>query len=347
MSKRLPPGNQKRRTQAFGHRNLLLICNNRSNFGSARQKTLQCRNTPNCLPMPMLNRLFNLPLVALLWLLHLLPLSVLSIFGRGFGMMLYTLSRHRRKVATLNIDWCFPELDAYQRKQLVQDHFKAIGRSLLERSVLWWGSEARLRQMIRLEGEDILRAHQQAGKPVILLAPHFVGLDAGGIAIALRFDSVSLYAAQSSATFDRLLLKGRSRFGDQLLLSRQDGIRASLKAMRAGRPFYYLPDISGRSRDSVFVPFFGIQTATISATSRLAHAAGAVILPCVTRMLPGGQGYQVEIGQALEGIPSTDVVADTAQINAWIESVVRTMPEQYYWVHRRFKKRPPGEARPY
>ena len=295
----------------------------------------------------MLNRLLSLPAVALLWLVHFLPLPVLSRLGQGFGLLLFVLARGRRHVATVNIDWCFPELDAPQRQCLVRDHFKALGRSLLERSVLWWAPRERLMQMIRIEGDDIIRDCQKAGRPVILLAPHFVGLDAGGIAIATRFDSASLYAAQSNATFNRLLLKGRKRFGDQLLLSRQDGIRASIKAMRSGRPFYYLPDISGRSRESVFVPFFGIPTATISATSRLAQAAGAVILPCVTRMLPGGKGYRVEVGHPFPDMPSEDVVADTARINAWIESVIRTMPEQYYWVHRRFKKRPEGEEKPY
>lgn len=298
-------------------------------------------------PLSMLNRLFSLPTIALLWLAHWLPLSILSRLGEGLGLLLFALAKNRRRIAVINIDWCFPELDAQQRKTLVRNHFKALGRSLLERSILWWSPRERLMQMIRFEGEHIIRELQAEGRPIILLAPHFVGLDAGGIAIAMRFDSASLYAAQANPTFDRLLLKGRSRFGDQLLLSRQDGIRASIKAMRSGRPFYYLPDISGRSRESVFVPFFGIQTATISATSRLAQAAGAVILPCVTRMLPGGQGYLLEIGQPFADMPSSDVVADTARINAWIEAVTRTMPEQYYWVHRRFKKRPPGEAKPY
>ena len=185
------------------------------------------------------------------------------------------------------------------------------------------------------------------GRPVILLAPHFIGLDAGGVAVTMRFDIVSIYAAQANPTFNRLLYKGRRRFGKQQLLSRQDGARATVKAMKSGRPFYYLPDLNGKRRDSVFVPFFGIPAATITGLPRLAKAAGAAVVPCVTHMLPGGEGYRVEFGDAWTDFPSENVEADTARMNAWIEAAIRTMPEQYYWVHRRFKTRPPGIDKPY
>ena len=132
-----------------------------------------------------------------------------------------------------------------------------------------------------------------------------------------------------------------------MLLSRQDGARSSIKAMRSGRPFYYLPDMDFGRRDSVFVPFFGVETATITGLSRLARAAGAAVVPCITRMLPGGQGYVVDIGEAWADFPTRDVSADSARMNAYIESVVRSQPEQYYWVHRRFKTRPEGQPRVY
>jgi Kdo2-lipid IVA lauroyltransferase/acyltransferase len=297
----------------------------------------------------MLSNIVRLPAIALLWLLHFLPLPALAVLGRGLGLILYRIGAKRRAIVQLNLAWCFPELSEAQRTQLAKSHFQALTRSLLERSIFWWSGRERLARLIRVDGEEKIHALRAAGRPVILLAPHFVGLDAGGVAMTMRFDLVSLYAAQTNPTFDRLLLKGRSRFGDQLLLSRQDGARASVKAMKAGRPLYYLPDTSARRRDSVFVPFFGIPTATITATSRLAHAANAAVLPCVTRMLPGGQGYVVEIGDAWSDYPSADVELDTTRLNAWIESVVRTMPEQYFWVHRRFKLRPlgTGEKRPY
>jgi len=295
----------------------------------------------------MFRHLLSQPVVFLFWLLHFLPLTVLAAIGNGLGQLLFLLGSHRRKVVNVNLEWCFPELGAAERRKLARDHFRVLGRSVLERSVLWWGSRERLERMIRIEGTEKIRALLDAGKPIILLAPHFVGLDAGGVAVAMRFDSLSMYAEQANPVFDRLLLNGRRRFGDQMLLTRKDGIRATVKAMKSGRPFYYLPDLNARRRESIFVPFFGIQTATITGLSRLARTAGATVLTCVTRVLPGGQGYITEIGDAWENFPTADAEADTARMNAWIEAAIRTMPEQYYWVHRRFKTRPIGETSPY
>ena len=295
----------------------------------------------------MLTRLPSLLAVALLWLLHLLPLPLLAPLGRALGGVLHRFGRRRRRVADINIDLCFSELPSEARRKLVREHFALLGRSMLERGILWWGSRTRIESLVRVNGEEKVRAELAAGRPVILLAPHFLGLDAGGVAITLRFDIVSIYSTQTNPVFNQVLLAGRSRFGDQLLLSREDGVRATVKAMKAGRPFYYLPDLNPRRRDAVFVPFFGISTATITGLPRLAKAAGATVLPCVTRMLPGSAGYEVMIGDAWTDFPGPDPVADAARMNAWIETAICSIPEQYYWVHRRFKTRPPGEPRPY
>lgn len=291
----------------------------------------------------MLSRL----LVAALWVLHFLPLSVLGLLGKALGLTLFGLAGRRRHIVLVNLRLCFPDLDEAQRRRLAREHFKVLGRSMLERSLLWWASPQRLSRLFKVDGEGRLRALLAAGRPVLMLTPHFVGLDAGGIAIAMRFDSASIYAVQSDPVFDRLLYRGRKRFGDQLLLSRQESVRASVRAMKSGRPLYYLPDMDFGSKDSIFVPFFGVQTATITGLSRLARLAGATVVPCLTRILPGGQGYAVEVGEPWADFPSDDVEADTRRMNAFIEAAVRTMPEQYYWVHRRFKTRPQGEARPY
>ncbi|MDR0578888.1 MAG: lysophospholipid acyltransferase family protein [Candidatus Accumulibacter sp.] len=295
----------------------------------------------------MLRKLLSQSAVALFWLLHFLPPPALAAIGGVFGRALFVLGRKRREVARINLELCFPELAAADREKLARDHFRVLGRSILERSALWWSRRERLERMIRIEGAEKLRARLDAGQPVILLAPHFVGLDAGGVAVAMRFDSLSMYAEQANPVFDRLLLEGRRRFGDQMLLTRQDGIRAAVKAMKSGRPFYYLPDLNTRRREAVFVPFFGVPAATTAGLSRLARVAGAAVLTCVTRALPGGRGYLTEIGDAWEDFPTADATADTARMNAWIEAAVRAMPEQYYWVHRRFKTRPVGEAKLY
>lgn len=286
--------------------------------------------------------------VALLWLLHFLPLSLLAPIGRGLGSLLFHFARKRRHIVRINLALCFPELDAAAREKLARRHFAVLGRSMLERSLFWWASRERLDALIEVTGEEKLRSLLAGGRPVILLAPHFVGLDAGGVAVTMRFDIVSIYARQSNPVFDRLLLAGRSRFGNQQLLSRADGPRATVKAMKSGRPFYYLPDMDFRRKsDGVFAPFFGVPAWTITGLSRLARLAGAAVVPCVTRMLPGGAGYRVELGDPWEHFPGDDVEADTRRMNQWIESVVRTMPEQYYWVHRRFKTQPEGYERPY
>ena len=295
----------------------------------------------------MFRRLLSQPVVFLLWLLHFLPLRVLAFLGKRLGEILYFFGRYRRRIVNVNLSWCFPELSPKERRRLARNHFRFLGRSILERSLLLWASQDRLMQLIHIDGMEKISELHASGQPIILLAPHFIGLDAGGTIIAMHFDSLSMYAEQANPVFDHLLLDGRRRFGDQLLLTRKDGIRTTIKAMKSGRPFYYLPDLNARRRESIFVPFFGIPTATITGLSRLTQIAGAKVLPCVTRILPGGKGYLTEIGDAWKDFPTGDVEADTARMNAWIESAIRTMPEQYYWVHRRFKTRPVGEPRPY
>lgn len=147
----------------------------------------------------------------------------------------------------------------------------------------------------------------------------------------MLFDIVSIYARQRNRVIDRWLYHGRSRFGDQLLQPRHESIRATVKAMKAGRPFYYLPDMDHGRKESIFVPFFGVQTATITGLPRFARMADAAVVPCVTRLLPGGAGYRLSFGEPWENFPSGDIEADVARMNAEIEALVRTMPEQYYW----------------
>lgn len=295
----------------------------------------------------MWSRMFSHLAVGVLWVVHFLPFGITDFLGRRFGSLLYYLASRRRKIAEVNVAWCFPELSSAARRQLVKDCFRSLGRSVLDRGILWWGSPERIRRLITVVGEEKIQRLLDEKRPVILFVSHFFGLDAGAMAMSMRFDVVTIYAPQRNPVFERLFVRGRGRFGNQLMLTRQDGVRATVKAMKSGRPFYYLPDLNYRRRDSIFVPFFGIKTATIDGLSRLSKAAGAAVVPCVTRMLPGGQGYRVEINDPWTEFPTADVEADTARMNAWIEQTIRTMPEQYFWVHRRFKTRPPGERRPY
>ncbi len=279
--------------------------------------------------------------LGLVWLLHLLPLCVLAPFGRAAGWLLYGLARERRHVVLTNLKCCFPERSDGERRRIARAHFHALARSVLEHGLLWWSSAARVQKLVRVEGLEHWKAVE--GKPVIWLAPHFIGLDMGGIRTSLDTRVVSVYSRQKNPVFDQALLHGRTRFIKPLLFSRQDGIRPVVKAIREGLPFYYLPDMDFGERDSIFVPFFGVQAATITGLSRLARLAHAVVVPAVSRQLPGAQGYELRFYPAWENYPSGDVAADTRRMNAFIEDRVREMPEQYYWVHKRFKTRPPGE----
>ena len=285
--------------------------------------------------------------VALIWLLHFLPMSILAPIGGGFGRLLYWVIVPRRKVVLINLRLCFPDLSEAERRALAKRHFAITGRSMLERGLAWWASAERMRALVRIEGLERLAALKAAGRPVILLTPHFVGLDMAGTRLSLEGDFVSVYAPQKNKIFDRWLHHGRSRFNDQLLLARKDGVRATVRAMKAGRPLYYLPDLDYGRKESIFVPFFGVPAATITGLPRLARLAGAAVMPCVVRILPGGAGYVLTLDEPWQDYPSDDVEADTRRMNVWLEAVVRTMPEQYYWVHRRFKTRPEGEPRFY
>ena len=283
--------------------------------------------------------------IFLLWLLHFLPLPLLAALGRGIGVLIYALVRERRNVALVNLGLCFPEWDERTRKQVARRHFQAFGRAFVEHGLLWWSSKERLQRLIRVEGLEHWQA--VAGKPVIWLAPHFVGLDMGGTRIITEWRGASVYSHQKDPLVDRLLLRGRTRFVKPVLFSRQDGIRPVVRALRNGLPLYYLPDMDLGGRDSIFVPFFGVPTATVTALSRVARLARAVVVPAVTRQLPGGAGYVLKFYPAWTGFPTENVAADVRRMNAFIEERVREMPEQYFWLHKRFKTRPPGEAKVY
>lgn len=285
--------------------------------------------------------------IALLWLVHFLPLSVQAAIGNAVGSALFWLIAERRRVTRINLAKCFPEMKEEERERLARAHFRAFCRSFVERGLLWWAPQSRIERLIRVEGLERVRACQ--GQPVILFVPHFVGMDAGCTRLCCDLQMTGMYAQQKDRYFSAMLVKGRTRFGKQMeyAFSRQQGMRPLIRAMRAGRPLYYLPDQDYGPRDALFVPFFGVQAATVPGLSRLARITGAKILPCIPRMLPGGQGYAITIEAPWADFPGSDLLADTRRMNEYIERKVLEMPAQYLWMHKRFKTRPPGEARLY
>lgn len=281
-------------------------------------------------------------LVGLLRLARFLPQWLVVPLARVAGVLVWRLVPERRRVTRANLAACFPGMPAAARERLARAHFGAFCASFAAYGMLAGSSRARIERLVRIEGLEHVRALE--GTPVILLAPHFVGLDVGFTRLACELDMVSMYANQKDAAFSALLAAGRKRFGDQLLVSRQAGIRAAIAGLRAGRPFYYLPDQDHGPRDAVFVPFFGVPAATVPGVARIARLTGARVLPCVTRLLPGGRGWLVQIGRPWPDFPTCDLLADTRRMNAYIERRVNEFPAQYIWMHKRFKTRPPGEA---
>lgn len=281
--------------------------------------------------------------VFILWLMHFLPFRVLVWIGTSLGSLLYLIAAERRRVGAINLKLCFPELSDAARTKLLREHFKMFARGLIERTILWWSGAEYISSLIRVEGVEHFEALQ--GKPAILLTPHFVGMDAGGQWIAQHTDTVCMYANQKNVYLTELLLKKRARFGNQRLYSRQQGLRPILKGMRAGMPFVYPPDQDQGIKDGAFIPFFGVPAATMTSVPRIAQMAGAKVVPSITRLLPGGAGYVLTFYPAWENYPSGDDIADTRRMNEFIEQRVLEMPEQYFWLHKRFKTRPPGEER--
>lgn len=278
--------------------------------------------------------------LALLWLLHWLPLPLLGALGRALGLLGHAVARARRAVALVNLQACFPQWSEAERRRVARRHFQALARSALELGILWWGSKERIQRLVRIEGIEHWDAVRS--RPVILLAPHFIGLDFGATRLATEWAGCSMYRQQSNPVMDEMLFHGRSRFVAQRLFSRKNGIRPLVRAMREGLPFYYLPDQDFGPRDSIFVPFFGVPAATITGVSRIARVAGAVVVPAVTRQLPGAGGYVLTLYPGWRDFPTDDETADTRRVNEFIEQRVLEMPDQYLWVHKRFKTRPPG-----
>ncbi|HWQ38781.1 MAG TPA: lipid A biosynthesis acyltransferase [Burkholderiales bacterium] len=279
--------------------------------------------------------------IGLLWLLHFLPVPVLAPIGAALGRLGFHLLAERRHVCLVNLAKCFPQMPESERRALAKRHFAALGRSMVDHGILFWSSARRIARLVRIDGMEHYRA--AATGPVILLAPHFVGLHAGATRLSMEGEAVSMYSRQKNPHVDRLLERARNRFKPIRLYSRQHGIRRVIQEMKNGLPFYYLPDQDYGARDSIFVPFFGVPAATITGVSRIARLTGARVVPAVTRMLPGARGYEVRIYRAWEDYPTGDERADARRVNAFIEQCVREMPEQYNWIHRRFKTRPPGE----
>lgn len=273
------------------------------------------------------------------WLAARLPWPLQRGLGRILGRLFQRLSRSRRRAAARNLELCFPELDEAARRALLDESFAAVGVGIFEFARAWWGSVAPMRREVRIDGLEHLQAARAGGRGVLLVSGHFTTLEICGRLLCDHAPLAGMYREHDSPAMEWAVLRGRLRYAAAMFT--KDELRASVRHLKQGGLLWYAPDQDMLGKDTVFVPFFGIPAATITATHQLARLTGCAVVPFFHRR-EGGR-YVLRIAPALTDFPSNDAAADTARVNAAIEAMVREAPAQYLWVHRRFKRRPPGE----
>ncbi len=273
--------------------------------------------------------------LVLLRLLEPLPFPLLLKLGAWLGALVRCLPLSFARVARRNLELCLAELGPDARERVLAAHFRSLGISLFETAIAWWSSDERIRRLTELEGAEHLQRALHNGHGAILLSAHFTTLEIGVRALSARLPVSVMYRPTKNALLGYFLTRNRRRHVRRAIP--RDDIRMLISTLGANEPVWYAPDQSYRKKGAEMVPFFGIRAPTNTVTSRLARMTGAAILPYFPQRLPGGQGYRVIIQAPLEDFPSADHVADATRLNALIEAHVRRVPEQYLWIHRRFK----------
>lgn len=276
----------------------------------------------------------------LLRCLSVLPYPLIARTGEALGSALYLIPGKRRRILHTNLRLCFPEKTTREREQLARDTFRHVIRSYLERSYQWYASAEKISSLVTIE--SAIELADDYGRPTIFLGFHFAGIEAGCVSYSALHPVASVYTPMSSVMTNRIALKQRARFGVEMI-SRNGSARQILKVLKTGKPVMLAADMDFGLRDSVFVPFFGVQACTLTSVSRLAAASGAQVVPFITEVLPDYQGYRLKLFKPLENYPSQDLSTDALRMNQFLEAQIRLLPDQYYWVHRRFKRRPAGE----
>jgi KDO2-lipid IV(A) lauroyltransferase len=282
----------------------------------------------------------------MMWLMSAFPFRWQVTLGRGIGRLIGKMARSRRHIAWVNLQLCFPEMSAEAREKLLEEHFAALGISLFETATAWWAPDKKLRGLAKITGLEHLDQALARGKGVILMTGHFTTLELGARFITCHQPFHAMYRPHKNPLYEAVMRRERERQSRLPVLTRDD-IRGMLRGLKQGHAVWYAPDQNYGALNSVFVPFFGVPALTITATSRLARMSGAAVVAYFPKRLPGVAGYQVTVLPALDDFPGADPAADALRINRLFEGYIRQAPEQYLWVHRRFKTRPPGCPNPY
>ena len=295
-------------------------------------------------------------LLILVGCLKFIPLPILRLLGSFLGTLLWTFAAKRRHIARTNLRLCFPYLDIQKRESMARQNFILVVQSLLDRSWIWQASESTVRSRFKLIGDtqsiELIKAqlkekqkaqNPETQEPWVIFAPHFVGLDAGWSALALESSKelLTIFTQQSSKEIDHWVFKGRERFGRVHLFRKVQGVSQIVRHLSKGAALYLLPDMDFGEKDTLFIPFFGNQAATVTSLSRFAKVSCAKVVSITSKLTP--LGYEIQVSPVWIDFPTSDLRADTKRMNQELESLINQMPEQYYWVHRRFKTRPVGE----
>jgi KDO2-lipid IV(A) lauroyltransferase len=282
-----------------------------------------------------------------LWLIVQLPYGALLKLGRWLGLGMYRVATERRRVAARNLELCFPNMPSVERKRLLKENFASTGIAFFEMAMSWWWPKARLAKLAHIEGLEHLQAAQRDGEGAILMALHFTTLEIGAALLGQRHTIDGMYREHRNPLFDYVQRQGRERHNlDSLAVERED-VRGMIKLLRKGRAIWYAPDQDYGAKQSIFVSLFGIEAATVTATTHFARLGKARVIPFTQRRLEDGSGYRLVLHPPLQGFPGESEAADALRINQWVEQAVTECPEQYLWAHRRFKSRPVGTPKLY
>lgn len=277
------------------------------------------------------------------WLISQLPYAVLLPLGRLIGAVLFRVVSERRRIAKRNLDLCFPELTESERQAMLRRNFQNMGIAVLETGIAWWWPVKRFHKLVHFEGLENLEKIGDRG--ALILGIHYTTLEIGAAAISSVHDMCGMYRAHKNPVYDYVQARGRIHKSPSggVVLERKD-VRGTMKLLKSGGSLWYGPDQDYGLRQGVFAPFFGIQAATVYATARFVEKTGAAVVPFIHIRLPGLAGYRIQVFPPLENFPTGDDVADATTINQLVEKHIRLQPDQYLWVHKRFKNRPPGES---
>ena len=295
----------------------------------------------------MLKSFSNHAVVVVLKLLSLLPYKLLVSIGYGLGYLAARIPGDRNQVVKTNLHLCFPKLNTAEIDTLSKQHWRLLGRSLVEKSIIWLGSKRQLSDMIEVKSAVDLTSK----KPRILVNMHFTGIEGSIILSALAKQqhwprTSGFFQRMKNPFFNKKIIEWRNRFGGNSI-DRQGNSKEIIREIRNGDFIIIAPDIDLGIKDSEFVPFFGIETSTITAVSRLAKITGADVCLMTTTLKPDESGYLCKISEPLEDFPGVDAKTDTARLNRYFEKEICLRPAEYYWVHKRFKNPPGKEANPY